>query len=58
MCPFLVTPDEMPEEIIIKSFVNGELRQHAPASLAKFGFDYAIWDLSRDRAGSDTAAVS
>ena len=47
MGQFLVTPDEITGDIVIRSYVNGQLRQSASASLAKFGFDYAIWDLSR-----------
>ena len=55
ICPYIVTPDEAPEEITVRSYVNGELRQEAPTSLAKYDFAYAIADLSQMsilRAGS------
>lgn len=47
MSTFLVTPDEVPHNITIRSWVNGQLRQEAVASDANFSFSYAIADLSR-----------
>lgn len=57
VCPYIVTADEAPSpaEIVVRSYVNGDLRQNAPCSLAKYDFAYAIADLSRMsvlRAGS------
>ena len=43
----LVTPEEVGEVIRIRSYVNGELRQDSDTRYAKFGFAYAIADLSR-----------
>lgn len=47
MSSFLVTPDEVDENIRIRSWVNGQLRQDDTADSAKFSFSYAIADLSR-----------
>ncbi len=47
MSAFLVTPDEVGEEITVRSYVNGQLRQNAAVGLAKFSFAEAIADLSR-----------
>lgn len=47
MSAYLVTPDEIPQDIAIRSWVNGQLRQDTLSSDANFSFSYAIADLSR-----------
>lgn len=43
----LVTPDELPEDVQLRSYVNNELRQCCALSGRKFGFPYAVHDLSK-----------
>lgn len=47
MGSLLVTPDEMPKKLGLRSYVNGDLRQSADYSQVKFDFSFAISDLSR-----------
>ena len=49
MCSFVVTADEFQagHEFVIKSYVNGELRQHDTTAHLKFDAEYAIADLTQ-----------
>ncbi|MGA8116962.1 MAG: fumarylacetoacetate hydrolase family protein [Actinocatenispora sp.] len=47
--PWLVTPDEVadPQDLGLRSFVNGEVRQDSKTSDMIFGVGYLLWHLSQ-----------
>ncbi|MBB2948754.1 2-keto-4-pentenoate hydratase/2-oxohepta-3-ene-1,7-dioic acid hydratase in catechol pathway [Actinoplanes lutulentus] len=45
--PFLVTPDEVPGPLRLRSWVNGAPRQDSSTADMIFGVDYLIWHLSQ-----------
>jgi 2-keto-4-pentenoate hydratase/2-oxohepta-3-ene-1,7-dioic acid hydratase in catechol pathway len=45
--PFLVTPDEVPGALRLRSWVNGSPRQDSSTADMIFGVEYLIWHLSQ-----------